>query len=73
MMLLVRDTLPTEAAKLKRLNQEFSDLFNWKVMSKAYEVERYKLQQAQAKADRLKQIQQTIAQENYGYTEPKKE
>ena len=73
MMLLVMDTLPTEAAKLKRLNQEFSDLFNWKVMSKAYEVERYKLQQAQAKADRLKQIQQTIAQENYGYTEPKKE
>ena len=73
MMLLVRDTLPTEAAKLKRLNQEFYDLFNWKVMSKAYAIERYKLQQAQAKADRLQQIQKSIAQDNYGYTEPKKE
>ena len=54
MMLLVRDTLPTDSKRLQQLHQEFSDLFNWKVMSKAYEIERHKLQQAQAKADRLK-------------------
>jgi len=48
MILMTKSLLPTDVKSLKNLYREFHDLFNWKVVSKVEELNKYKIMQSAA-------------------------
>jgi hypothetical protein len=43
MILMTKNLLPTDVRNLKELYREFHNLFNWKVVNKVDELNKYKM------------------------------
>ena len=71
---MTKEMMPTDSVRLQQLYSEFSEIFSWKIISRASSIEKYKLQQAFERQQRseVNAIQQQISKDNFGISDEKK-